>query len=91
MMRLQAVVYGRVQGVGFREFVRREAISRGITGYVRNSDDERTVEVVAEGEQSALEALVTALHEGPRFSRVERVDTAYSDAGGGFSRFSVEM
>jgi acylphosphatase len=91
MMRLEAVVHGRVQGVGFREFVRREAIARGITGYVRNSDDERTVEVVAEGEQPALEALVTALHEGPRFSRVERVDTRFSDAGGGFARFSVEL
>ena len=91
MRRLEAVVSGRVQGVGFREFVRREALARGVTGYVRNSDDGRCVEVVAEGPAEALEALAKALHEGPRFSRVEEVDERYSEAGGGFGRFSVEL
>jgi acylphosphatase len=89
--RLAAVVSGRVQGVGFREFVRHEAATRGITGYVRNSDDGRDVELVAEGDDRALEELVRCLHEGPRFARVERVDTTYSDAGGGFAKFSVEL
>ncbi len=82
---------GRVQGVGFREFVRHEASARGITGYVRNSDDGRNVELVAEGEEAALEDLVRVLHDGPRFARVERVDAKYSDAGGGFAKFGVEM
>jgi acylphosphatase len=89
--RLQAVVSGRVQGVGFREFVRHEAATRGITGYVRNSDDGRDVEVVAEGDDGAIEQLVQLLHAGPRFARVERVDAAYSEAGGGFAKFSVEL
>jgi acylphosphatase len=89
--RLEAVVRGRVQGVGFREFVRHEASTRGLAGYVRNSDDGRCVELVAEGDDAAIDDLVGALHEGPRFARVERVETKYSDAGGGFSRFSVEM
>jgi acylphosphatase len=89
--RLEAVVSGRVQGVGFREFVRREAVARALTGYVRNSDDGRNVEVVAEGDAASLEDLERVLHEGPRFSRVERVETSYSEAGGGFARFSVEM
>jgi acylphosphatase len=91
MRRLEAVVSGRVQGVGFREFVRREAMSRGLTGYVRNSDDGRQVEVVAEGEEAGLGELERILRDGPRFSRVERVDAAYSEAGGGFARFSVEL
>ena len=91
MQRLQAVVHGRVQGVGFREFVRAAAMSHGITGYVRNSDDGRAVEVVAEGNDAAIASLLTALHAGPRFSNVERVDAEYLDAGGGFARFSVEM
>jgi acylphosphatase len=91
MKRLQAVVSGRVQGVGFSEFVRHEAATRGIAGYVRNSDDGRNVELVAEGEEAALDDLVRALHEGPRFARVERVDAAYSDAGGGFAKFSIEL
>jgi acylphosphatase len=91
MKRLEAVVSGRVQGVGFREFVRHEASTRGIAGYVRNSDDGRTVELVAEGDEMALDELLSALRAGPRFARVERVDTRYSDAGGGFSKFSVEL
>jgi acylphosphatase len=91
MKRLEAVVSGRVQGVGFREFVRHEASTRGIAGYVRNSDDGRNVELVAEGDERALDELLRALHEGPRFARVERIETKLSDAGGGFSKFSVEL
>jgi acylphosphatase len=91
MKRLEAVVSGRVQGVGFREFVRHEASTRGIAGYVRNSDDGRTVEFVAEGDDAAIDDLLRAVREGPRFARVERVDTRFSDAGGGFSKFSVEL
>jgi acylphosphatase len=91
MKRVEAVVSGRVQGVGFREFVRHEASTRGIAGYVRNSDDGRNVELVAEGEESALEDLVRALHTGPRFARVENVEARYSHAGGGFAKFSVEL
>jgi acylphosphatase len=80
-----------VQGVGFREFVRREAASRALAGWVRNTDDGRNVELVAEGDEQAIAGLVTALHEGPRFARVEHVETDYSEPGGGFSRFSIEM
>jgi acylphosphatase len=89
--RLEAVVKGRVQGVGFREFVRHEASTRGITGYVRNSDDGRDVELVAEGVDAAIDDLARVLHEGPRFARVEQVDERYSEAGGGFAKFSVEL
>lgn len=91
MRRLEAVVNGRVQGVGFREFVRHEASTRGICGYVRNSDDGRSVELVAEGDAQAIDALVVELHRGPRFARVDGVHTSYSEANGGFSKFSVEL
>lgn len=80
-----------MQGVGFREFVRQEAASRGITGWVRNSDDGRDVEFVAEGEQAALDALLESVRVGPRFAKVEDVKCEYSEASGGFARFSVEM
>ena len=85
------MVTGRVQGVGFREFVRQEAASRGITGWVRNSDDGRGVEFVAEGEEPALASLVASVRQGPRFAKVDDVVCEYSDASCGFSRFSVEM
>lgn len=91
MRRVEAVISGRVQGVGFREFVRHEAATRGIAGWVRNSDDGRCVELVAEGEEQAIEDLVRALHSGPRFAHVERVDVQYSEPGLGFTRFSVEL
>jgi acylphosphatase len=91
MQRLHAIVSGKVQAVGFREFVRHEAAARGLTGFVRNGDDGRTVEIVAEGEERVLEELLGKLREGPRFAHVDSVDFNYSDAGRGFSRFSVEM
>ena len=89
--RLHATVTGRVQGVGFREYVRYEATSRGLTGFVRNCEDGRSVEVVAEGEDAKIEELVQALHGGPRFARVEQVDADLSDASLAFGRFSIEF
>ena len=66
------VVSGRVQGVGFRWFVEREAATLGITGWVRNRDDGR-VEVMATGTQEQLSALDARLREGPRAARVDEV------------------
>jgi acylphosphatase len=68
-------VRGRVQGVGFRWFVEREAASIGLVGWVRNNEDS-TVELVAAGSPEQLEQLRARLEEGPRASRVDRVDEA---------------
>jgi acylphosphatase len=57
-------VSGRVQGVGFREFTRRTAQRLGLGGWVRNLAGGE-VEVVADGERQALEALVSAVSRGP--------------------------
>jgi acylphosphatase len=77
-------VNGRVQGVGYRYFVLREAESLGITGFARNLPDGR-VEVVAEGPEEALARFEARLREGPAFASVtsvERVDApARGDAG----------
>ena len=66
------VVSGRVQGVGFRWFVEREAATLSITGWVRNREDGR-VEVMATGTREQLSALHGHLREGPRASRVDEV------------------
>ena len=66
------VVSGRVQGVGFRWFVEREAATLGITGWVRNRDDGR-VEVMATGTREQLSALDARLRQGPRAARVDEV------------------
>jgi acylphosphatase len=70
--RLDASVRGRVQGVGFRYFVLREADDLGLDGYVANERD-GSVHVVAEGRTEVLDALLDRLHEGPPSSIVERV------------------
>jgi acylphosphatase len=66
------LVKGRVQGVGFRWFVHREAAEIGLRGWVRNTDDGR-VEVVAAGDAQQLAELRAALHKGSLGSRVDAV------------------
>ena len=68
-------VSGRVQGVGFRWFVVREASSRNLKGWTRNLPDGR-VEVLAQGEPDAVRELAEALARGPSAARVDRVDGA---------------
>jgi len=86
---LHAIVRGRVQGVNFRDFVYRRAISLALTGYVRNLPDMRSVEVVAEGQRERLERLVEQLREGPRGARVDSVDVQWGEASGQYTRFRL--
>lgn len=67
------LVKGRVQGVGFRWFVQREAAELGLRGWVRNTDDGH-VEVLAAGSPEQMQELVLALHRGTRGSRVDKVE-----------------
>ena len=67
------LVRGRVQGVGYRWFVEREASALGIAGWVRNREDS-TVELLAAGDAEKLEVLKARLQEGPRASRVDVVE-----------------
>ena len=73
MAALRFRVRGRVQGVGYRYFVLREAEERGVTGYVRNLPD-GSVEVVAEGGDETLSDLEGRLRDGPAFCHVDSVD-----------------
>ena len=86
---LRAIVYGRVQGVFFRDFTSRHAAELGLTGYVRNLPDWKTVEVQAEGERNNLERLIDYLKVGPPRARVEKVETSWSEYTGGYSNFRV--
>ncbi len=67
------VISGRVQGVGFRWFVLRAAQRLGVTGWARNLWDGR-VEVMGQGTLPMLHDFQKGLHEGPRLSRVEKVE-----------------
>jgi acylphosphatase len=85
---LRAVVHGRVQGVFFRDYVRRWAYQLKLSGYVRNLPD-GAVEVAVEGERAALEKLLEYLKEGPPAARVEEVVEEWREAEGGFAGFAV--
>ena len=87
-MRLHARVHGRVQGVNFRYYTQREATAQRLSGWVANRFD-GSVELVAEGEEAALQRLLAFLHRGPPSARVDRVQTDWSEATGEFDRFRV--
>jgi acylphosphatase len=73
--------HGRVQGVFFRDSVRREAARRGVAGWVRNCGD-GTVEAVFEGPPDAVAALVDFCRAGPGHAKVERLDEEPEPAEG---------
>ena len=83
------VVRGRVQGVGFRWFVEREAHILGIAGWVRNNHD-GSVEVQAQGTRDQLSGLRSRLQQGPRAARVDGVEEHESTAAAGLNAFRIE-
>jgi acylphosphatase len=90
-MVLHFLVRGRVQGVGFRWFVHREASELELKGWVRNTED-GDVEVVAAGDEETLQELRTSLKRGPRGSRVDKLlEHALVEAEGeGLTAFKIE-
>ena len=78
MIAKRVVIGGRVQGVGFRAWMVREAQSLGVWGWVRNRPD-GTVEAVAHGETDAVEELLRRCRRGPLFAAVRTVDEAEAD------------
>ena len=83
------VVRGRVQGVGFRWFVEREAATLGIAGWVRNNFD-GTVEVLAMGTREQLLQLRARLRAGPRAARVDDVEESEAAPVQGLKSFRIE-
>jgi acylphosphatase len=90
-MVLHFLVKGRVQGVGFRWFVHREAAELGLRGWVRNTDQGH-VEIVAAGEPELLEELKVALRKGSRGSRVDAIleDELVESEGAQLGPFEIE-
>ncbi len=88
LSRLVAIARGRVQGVGYRWFVEREATHLRLDGWVANRSD-GSVEVVAEGRAEELERLVSALREGPAAADVSDVDVRHEPARGDLVGFSI--
>ena len=86
-VRRRVVAHGQVQGVFFRDSVRREADRRGVTGWARNNGD-GTAEAVFEGSADAVDAMVEFVRSGPGHAEVSAVDVE-SEEPEGLSGFSV--
>jgi len=79
-------VFGRVQGVGYRDWTVQKARKLGLGGWVRNVTD-GTVEGVVHGSQDALEVMIAACHAGPPLARVTEVVTQDVEGGEDFAAF----
>ncbi len=86
-VRLTASVSGRVQGVGFRWWTRRQAERLGLVGSATNLPDGR-VEVVAEGPRAGCERLVDLLRSSDTPGQVRQVSAEYAEPRGGLTRFT---
>jgi acylphosphatase len=87
--RLTARITGRVQGVGFRFWARRQAEALSVSGWVMNADEERAVEFVAEGESEALDEMERRMRKGPPGAIVESMDVRRGPATGDFDGFGI--
>jgi len=85
-MATRLTVRGRVQGVGYRQWMCAEAVRLGLAGWVRNRID-GSVEAVIEGPQAAVAAMIESARRGPPMARVSSVDTDTID--GSFSGFEA--
>lgn len=77
-MTARILVFGFVQGVGFRQAVKRKARSLGLTGWIKNLPDNR-VEAVFTGEKDKMEEAIQFCKKGPFFSEVKHVEVEWRD------------
>ena len=88
MKAVRVVVTGRVQGVGFRGFVKRRASELALAGWVRNRPD-GSVESEASGEPVALQRFVEALRAGPSHARVEQASEQWFEVAAAPAGFRI--
>jgi len=87
MRRVHLKISGRVQGVFFRANTKKKATSLGLTGWVKNTEE--GVEVVAEGENGKLKALIDWCYKGPVIAKVEKIDVQEEKYTGSFTDFTI--
>ncbi|TAJ97916.1 MAG: acylphosphatase [Candidatus Manganitrophaceae bacterium] len=83
-------VRGKVQGVGYRDFAQRQAVTLQLNGYARNLADGR-VEIEVEGERAKVEAFIQILRHGPPRSKVTAVDVSWEPPSTRFCEFSIRF
>lgn len=87
--RVNLKIYGRVQGVFYRDSARRKARKLNITGWIRNESD-GTVTAMAEGEEQDLKKFIEWCYNGPILAKVEKIESAWERANGEFNKFNIE-
>ncbi len=87
-VRARLVVTGRVQGVYYRSYAEEEAARLGVTGWVRNRRD-GAVEMVVEGEERDVQAMIAWCRQGSPLARVEDVEVSWEPYSGEYTDFRV--
>ena len=83
---VKGFVSGRVQGVGFRYFVRRQADTQQLSGYAKNLTDGR-VEFLLQGDKTAVQQVLELIHRGPSYANVTDVEVEEIEASKLENRF----
>ncbi|MEK7581714.1 MAG: acylphosphatase [Patescibacteria group bacterium] len=86
--RLECEISGRVQLVMYRDFARRRALARSLTGTAENLKNDN-VHIVAEGEEEVLNLFLADLKKGPIFARVTNIEAKWLNPTGEFKDFSI--
>ena len=86
---LHIYLSGKVQGVGFRAFIRQNAKNLSLKGWAKNLSDGR-VEVVLSGTKSKLDKILELLEEGPRFARVHNIEVEEKEYQDKYSNFKIK-
>ena len=85
---VDVILKGRVQGVGFRAFIRRNAMLLGLRGIVANQPD-GTVKAFIEGDRKRIQQMLHLLHEGPSLAKVDQVEVETVEPVGRYKTFEV--
>lgn len=86
--RVELKIYGRVQGVFYRDRARRRAIKFNIIGFVKNESD-GTVFIAAEGGEENLKKFIEWCYNGPILAKVNKIDVEWKQAIGEFKNFDI--
>ncbi len=86
--RVHIIVHGKVQGVFFRDYAKRQADALGITGWVRNTDS--SVEIIAEGDKMKLREFIVHCESGSPLAKVDKIDYEWEEYAGKFNDFYIK-
>ncbi len=88
MLTVHGFVSGRVQGVGFRYFVKQQAQSENVCGYAKNLIN-GSVEFLLQGDEQAVQKVIEKIHQGPSLSQVDDVDISTNTSAVNINNFTI--